>query len=276
MNASRTSGLYGYGRASTDKQIASPETQRHIIEDYAKRHGRTVDRFFVDPAVSGKKPLFERAGGKELSLLLKPGAQVIVARLDRLTRSFIGFAHILEFLLKNKIKMHICDMPGDVFDPENPMSELMIGVLIMFANYERRLISIRTREGLQARKQRGEKYCRWADYGWRWEKRLDPRLKKEVNVKVPEEQERVMMRKAVELRAAGWSFDKIRQVLTYSMKARTRLGGDWTNGGVGYLVQQGLRFLAQSGVGTSNQTIASADGEAGDSEPIQLEDENDG
>jgi len=80
---------YGYIRASTDKQIASPETQRQIIEDYANRRGRSVDRFFVDPAVSGKKPLFEREGGKELMLTLKNGDEVIVARLDRLSRSFI-------------------------------------------------------------------------------------------------------------------------------------------------------------------------------------------
>ena len=52
--------VYGYIRASTDKQIASPETQREIIEEYARRLGRTVDAFYIDPATSGKKPLFER------------------------------------------------------------------------------------------------------------------------------------------------------------------------------------------------------------------------
>ena len=35
MNAEEMSRTYGYIRASTDKQIASPETQRQIIEDYA-------------------------------------------------------------------------------------------------------------------------------------------------------------------------------------------------------------------------------------------------
>jgi site-specific DNA recombinase len=149
-----------------------------------------------------------------------------VARLDRLSRSFIGFAHILELFLKKKITMHLCDMPGGVFDPDNPMSELMIGVLIVFANYERRLISVRTREGLQARKQRGEKYCRWAEYGYRWEKHYDPRQGKHVNVKVADERERAILRKCVELRAAGCSFDQIRQHLNYKMKARTRLGGE--------------------------------------------------
>ena len=120
MNAQEMSRLYGYIRASTDKQIASPETQRQIIEDYAKRLGRTVDRYFIDPATSGKKSLFDREAGKELPLTLKKGDAVIVARLDRLSRSFIGFARILEFWLKHKITMHLCDMPGGVFDPVQP------------------------------------------------------------------------------------------------------------------------------------------------------------
>ena len=66
MNAQEMARVYGYIRASTDKQIASPETQRQIIEEYARRLGRTVDRYFVDPAVSGKKSLFDRDAGKEL------------------------------------------------------------------------------------------------------------------------------------------------------------------------------------------------------------------
>jgi hypothetical protein len=122
-----------------------------------------------------------------------------------------GFAHILEAWTRLKVGIHLCDMPGGHFDPDNPMSEMMIGILIVFANYERRLISQRTKEGLLARKLRGEKYNRWAEYGWGWEKRFDSRLNKQVNLKVPDDNERSILRKVVELRAAGHSFDKIRQ-----------------------------------------------------------------
>ena len=274
MNAQEMARVYGYIRASTDKQIASPETQRQIIEDYAKRLGRTVDRYFIDPAVSGKKSLFDRDAGKELSLVLKKGDEVIVARLDRLSRSFVGFAKILEFWLKHKITMHLCDMPGGVFDPDNPMSEMLIGMLIVFANYERRLISVRTREGLQARKQRGERYCRWAEYGWRWEKRHDPALGKDVNVKVADEGERAIMAKCVELRAAGCSLDKTRQILNYELKARTRLGGHWTTSRVAVLVQQGLRFIAENVNGTK-ELLASVDEEEDYENIVVLEDESD-
>jgi hypothetical protein len=154
------------------------------------------------------------------------------------------------------------------------ISEMMIGILIVFANYERRLISVRTREGLQARKQRGERYCRWAEYGWAWVRRHDPALGKDVNVKVADEGERVIMAKCVELRAAGYSLDKIRQHLNYEMKARTRLGGHWTTSRVAVLVRQGLRFLAENVNGTK-ELLASVDEEEDYENIVVLEDEID-
>jgi DNA invertase Pin-like site-specific DNA recombinase len=274
MNAQEMARVYGYIRASTDKQIASPETQRQIIEDYARRIGRGVDRFFIDPATSGKKRLHDRDAGRELMATLRSRDTVIVARLDRLSRSFIGFAQILDSWTKLKVGIHLCDMPGGHFDPDNPMSEMMIGILIVFANYERRLISQRTREGLQARKQRGEKYTRWAEYGYRWEKRHDSTLGKDVNVKFADEGERAIMAKCVELRAAGCTLDKIRQHLNYEMKARTRLGGHWTTSRVSFLVQQGLRLMAATVNGT-NGNLAAVDEEEEYENLIVLEDESD-
>jgi DNA invertase Pin-like site-specific DNA recombinase len=273
MNEQQLSCVYGYIRASTDKQIASPDTQRQIIEDYAKRIGKTVDRYFVDPATSGKKKLHDREAGRELMSVLRSRDTVIVARLDRLSRSFIGFAHILEAWTKLKVGIHLCDMPGGHFDPNNPMSEMMIGILIVFANYERRLISQRTKEGLLARKLRGEKYNRWAEYGWRWDKRFDSRHNKQVNVKVPDENERSILRKVVELRAAGNSFDRIRQHLSYTMKVKTRMGGDWTKGRIATLFEQGLRLMAETSLRTGAQNLASTNGEAEYDGLIDLEDE---
>jgi DNA invertase Pin-like site-specific DNA recombinase len=274
MNGEEMARVYGYVRASTDKQIASPDTQKQIIDDYARRLGRTVDRYFVDPAVSGKKRLHDRDEGRELMTTLRVRDTVIVARLDRLSRSFIGFAQILDTWTKLKVGIHLCDMPGGHFDPDNPMSEMMIGILIVFANYERRLISQRTKEGLQARKQRGERYCRWAEYGWRWEKQYDPVLGKDVNVKFADEGERAIMAKCVELRAAGYSLDKIRQHLNYQMKARTRLGGHWTTSRIAVLVQHGLRFMAESVNGTK-ELLASVDEEEDYENLVVLEDEID-
>ena len=150
----------------------------------------------------------------------------------------------------------------------------MIHILIVFAKYERALISTRTREGLQCRKNAGEKYCRWAEYGWRWEKHIDPRFKKHVNVKVPDENERAIMRKVVELRAAGQSLDQIRQHLSYVMKVRTRMGGEWTTGRISFLFEQGLRLMAETAAATTTSPLALDDDEEEYDGLIHLEDES--
>jgi hypothetical protein len=135
------------------------------------------------------------------------------------------------------------------------------------------LISQRTREGLLARKQRGEKYTRWPEYGWRWAKRLDPRLGKHVNVRVPDEPERVIMRKVVELRATGLSFDQIRQRLSYVLKVHTRTGGEWSNKGVALLFKRGLGLMADGDASDTEEVFALAEGEEDYDGLPQLEDE---
>jgi DNA invertase Pin-like site-specific DNA recombinase len=236
--------IFAYIRASTSKQIASPEVQKGLIAEYATRLGLTIDGLYVDPATTSKFDLFDRPAGKRLFVDLRPGDVLIVAKLDRLSRSYLEFATTLNTLEKRQITLHVCDMPGGVFDPTNPISMLLIQILVSFANFERTMIKTRTREALQAIKERGEKYCRWAEYGWRWEKRVDPRQKTHVNVRVPDDNERAILRKVVELRTAGQSLDMIRQHLSYVMKVRTRTGGEWTTGRMTFLFQQGLRLLA--------------------------------
>lgn len=103
---------------------------------------------------------------------------------------------------------------------------------------QKKLCSIATRKAIQARKDRGEKYCRWTEYGYAWERYYDPALNKDINIKVAHNGERAIMAKCVELRAAGCSYDKIRQHLNYELKARTRMGGHWTGTSVTRLVSQ--------------------------------------
>jgi DNA invertase Pin-like site-specific DNA recombinase len=246
------------------------DVQKTTISDFAARLGRTVDFWWLDPATHSDKEISERPNGGKLMAELRHGDHLIVAKLDRLSRSYIEFATTLNTLEKLGVVLHVCDIPGGTFDPHNHIGRLMIHILIAFAEYERSLIRIRTREALQARKQRGEKYCRWADYGWRWEKRTDPRLKKPVNVKVPDENERAILRKVVELRAAGHSLDQIRQHLNYVMKARTRMGGEWTTARIAYLFEQGLRLMADS---ATESSVTAANGEEEYDGLVNLEDE---
>lgn len=242
--------VFAYVRASTSKQIASPENQKAAIAEYAARHGLNVDGYFVDPATSSKLDLFDRPAGKKLLVELRPGDVLIVAKLDRLSRSYIEFATTLGMLEKRKIVLHVCDMPAGVFDPTNPISMLLIQILVSFANFERTMIRTRTKEALHAIKARGERYCRHAAWGMKWEKRWDSRQRKHIEIQVPCEEERKVTMKCVELKAAGYSLDQIRQYLTYKWKVAPRpLDGkttkEWHNRGVQRLIQIGLEWLAE-------------------------------
>src|SRR5580698_8779899 len=123
---------YGYIRASTRKQDMSPETQRRIIEDYARdlRKGGEVLQFFTDPAQYSKTSLWDRSAGRDLCKCLRRGDNVVIVRLDRLARSLLNFSKILDMWQKQGIILHITDFTGGVFDPENPMAKLMAYVLM--------------------------------------------------------------------------------------------------------------------------------------------------
>ena len=82
---------------------------------------------------------------------------------------------------------------------------------------------------------------------------------------MPDEREREILRKAVELRAAGHTLDAIRQHLNYRMKARTRTGGEWATNRIAYLVRQGLRLLAETEGGDPEEFLDSPDAEEQDS-----------
>jgi DNA invertase Pin-like site-specific DNA recombinase len=60
------SRVIGYARASTKKQVESPETQKEAIKRYAVFNQMGDVTFFVDAAKSGKTSWDERDAGKEL------------------------------------------------------------------------------------------------------------------------------------------------------------------------------------------------------------------
>jgi hypothetical protein len=82
------------------------------------------------------------------------------------------------------------------------------------------------------------------------------------------------MANCVELRAAGYSLDKIGQHLNYEMKARTRLGCHWTTSRVAVLVKRGLRFLAENVI-KRHGLLASVDEEEDHENIVVLEQEID-
>ncbi len=233
MTQSRT---FGYVRGSNDSRVESPEEQEAIIERYCERIGRHIDFVYVDRADSEKLRLMDRDAGRRLSVALRRGDHVVVARLDLLEHSLVGFGRILAHWEKHGIVTHLCDVPGGVFDPANQHGKVLIKILIGFAECERRMIGRRSGKALKSLKADGRRYCRFAPLGYKWERRGKK------SVMVPDPDERAICIRVAELESAGYSIDQIRQYLAYDWKVRNRNGNEYGNSQIPDMAFRGTQF----------------------------------
>jgi DNA invertase Pin-like site-specific DNA recombinase len=77
---------------------------------------------------------------------------LVAAKLDRLSRSLLDFASLLERARQEKWALVALDSPVDTSAPHG---EMLAGVLAVFAQFERRLIGQRTRDALAVRRAQG-------------------------------------------------------------------------------------------------------------------------
>ena len=78
---------------------------------------------------------------------------VVVYKVDRLSRSLLDFARIMEAFDKNKIAFVSVTQQ---FNTSTSMGRLMLNVLLSFAQFEREIISERTRDKIAAARRKGK------------------------------------------------------------------------------------------------------------------------
>jgi DNA invertase Pin-like site-specific DNA recombinase len=167
--------VFCYGRASTAKQVDSPETQKDIHKRYAEFNQLgEITATFIDPATSGKVDLEKRAAGKELLKAIRPGDHVIISKLDRMFRRAKDCLVILDEFQAKGINLHVCDLMGGAINLSSPMGRFLIQILAAVAELERNYISQRTKDGLAAKKRAGKKSTRFPGYGRKWVKDKGP------------------------------------------------------------------------------------------------------
>jgi DNA invertase Pin-like site-specific DNA recombinase len=150
--------MFAYTRVSTEEQADKRnglEAQRAAIDAEAERRGWNVEHY-VDAGVSGKVigPQL-----REVLQLLRSGQGdgLVVAKLDRFSRSIVNAANIIEDALKCGWSLTLLDIGVDLSTAAGRMVAMN---LVNFAQYERELISERTKAGLAAKKLRGERIGR--------------------------------------------------------------------------------------------------------------------
>jgi DNA invertase Pin-like site-specific DNA recombinase len=143
-----------YVRVSTTDQVehgASLDAQRNALTAEAARRGWRVE-VIADEGLSGKN--MRRPGLQEALRRLDKGeaAFLMAVRLDRVSRSVADFAGLLDRSAKKGWGLVLMDSGVDT---SNAAGRFTGNVLASAAQYERELISSRTREGMAQRKLEG-------------------------------------------------------------------------------------------------------------------------
>jgi DNA invertase Pin-like site-specific DNA recombinase len=145
-----------YVRVSTKQQGRSGlglEAQQEAIERFAKAEAFNIVETFVEVESAKGDTLARRP---KLQAALRAAskihdedfgvAPIVIAKLDRLSRD----VHFISGLMVKRVPFLCCDL-GRSVDP------FLLHVYASFAQHERRMISVRTKEGLQRARARGVK-----------------------------------------------------------------------------------------------------------------------
>jgi len=146
----------GYVRVSTGEQVASGaglEAQRQAIRAEVARRNWILTGIFEDRGVSGKS-IRSRPGLSAALNSVESGEAfaLVVSKLDRLSRSVMDFASMMERSRRKGWALVALDLG---IDTTTASGEMMATVVATFAQYERRLIGQRTKAALAIKRQQG-------------------------------------------------------------------------------------------------------------------------
>jgi len=141
--------LVAYYRVSTQKQGRSGlglEAQRTAIANFAKSEGLTIIGEYTEIETGKGADALDRRPklAAAVKAARKQDASVCVAKLDRLSRD----VHFISGLMTHKVPFIVAEL-GAQADP------FLLHIYAALAEQERRMISERTRAGLQAARKRG-------------------------------------------------------------------------------------------------------------------------
>ena len=148
---------FAYSRVSTDEQAESGlglDAQAAAVGAAITERGWELVADVVDAGVSGAVPPDRReALGPALAALdAGEAGALVVARLDRITRSLLAWAELVE---RSRLRGWSIVAVAEGFDLSTDSGEMIAAVLAAIAQHERRLIGSRTREAMAAARARG-------------------------------------------------------------------------------------------------------------------------
>jgi DNA invertase Pin-like site-specific DNA recombinase len=133
-----------YCRVSTSDQDTG--VQETICREYCQRNGYEIAKVYVDNGVSGIKESRPALDEMLRDMRLMKFNCIMVTKLDRIGRSL---QHILSLFNEfNRKGIHFIAATQNI-DTSSAAGKLQMQIIAAFAEFERNIISERTREGLK-------------------------------------------------------------------------------------------------------------------------------
>src|SRR3990167_1745577 len=142
--------IVSYLRASTDKQDLSH--QKLELLEFARNKSLRIDAF-IEITISSRKTSKQRRID-ELLQTLDDADTLIVTELSRLGRSTAEIIGLINALIKRSIRVIIIKQNLDI-SQHDMNSKIIITLFSLFAELERDMISLRTKEALHAKRASG-------------------------------------------------------------------------------------------------------------------------
>jgi DNA invertase Pin-like site-specific DNA recombinase len=232
--------IFGYIQAVSDPSIEPVAVQKRAIEEHCRRSRLELHGFFVDPVACDDAHIRDRTAGGRLCSLLRRSHHLVVARFDGLGRSQVEIARVIADWSRMGVILHFGELGGATLDPTHPGCQAIVRFLAGCADATSRIAGRRTRKALAIRRATGQRFTRYAPWGFRWERQGRK------FVMAPVEYEQAIMRQCGVMRRRGYSYDQIRTYLSYEWHVLNRNGNSFGYKETRRMAQQGLAELLRA------------------------------
>src|SRR5579863_848677 len=225
--------VIGYARVSTDKQTergVSLDAQAEKIRAMAVVHNAELIDIIVDGGESAKS--LQRPGMERLLALVdgKKVQSVIIAKLDRLTRSVKDLCELLERFERRGVALISV---AESLDTSSAAGRLVLNIMTAVSQWEREAIGERTRDAMNHKRTNGERIGNI---------RFGYRLGADGKHVEPDAAEQAVLNEICRLRENGHTLRGIAAALN-RQELRTRRGSAWRLESVERIAKQGIAIL---------------------------------
>lgn len=134
-----------YRRVSTDEQALGLAAQLDQLEGAAALRGWEGAEVVTDEGVSGGVPVDKRRNLGPVLATFGVDDRLVVAKLDRLSRSMLDFAALLQRAERDGWTLVVLDLG---IDTTTPQGKLVGHMVVALGQWEREIIGLRIKEGL--------------------------------------------------------------------------------------------------------------------------------